>query len=273
MSTGNHEKKQPKTETKSKEIVKNEYNYGDTVVAESGRKSRGGLKKLDELNHTQLVSGDLLAPTFTEKITIGVDNFTLNTACVRLFQTQTVFLSMDTPNERLIIIPTDCATKDTARVALLKEGINKPRKVKTQYFCALLYHFMGWSIDRRYRIMAINQVLEGQQLLVFNLDEAVEIKYTTIITDDGKRKIKRDILLPSRFKDNNFGFDFGEVEERKKVNLDDMFLFINPNTGEEETRKIEPRVPSSNEIIKSNYRPNPEKKRTRSRKSEGDNDG
>jgi hypothetical protein len=284
MSTGNQGKRKPKAkaETKSEiakpaEIERPEYNYGDEIVGESGRKSRGGLKSLDELYDTQLVSGDLIAPTFKEKITIGVYDFTMNTACVRLFQTQTqnVKLSMDAARQRLIILPTTETGKDTAKVALLKDGINKPRKVTTQFFCALLFHHMGWSSDRRYRIMAIHQVLEGREMLVFNLDEAVEIKYTIIMTDDGKRKIKRSILLPTRFRDNNFGFDFGEVEERKKVNLDEMFLFINPHTGEEVPRKIEPRVPSSDEIIKSNYRPNPDKTRKKSRpkKSEGGDDG
>jgi hypothetical protein len=265
MSDGNHaKKKSPKEKTTTPKVAleKSEYNYGDAVVAESGKKSRGGLKSLAELyaDGVELVSGDLLSPTFKEKITIGIDGFTFNSSCVRLFETQNAELSIDKPNQRLIVLPCDKNTKDTAKIALCKEGVNKPRKVVTKKFCALLFYFMGWSIEHRYRIMAINQVLEGRQLLVFNLDEAVEIQSTTIITDDGKRKTTRDIFLPVKFKES-FGFSFSEVEERKKVDLDDMFLFINPYTGEEEPRKIEPLIPNSDDIIKSNYRPNPEKKK------------
>jgi hypothetical protein len=269
MSDGNHAPKRTqkspkaKTTTTSKTASKNsEYNYGDVVVSESGKKSRGGLKSLAELyaDGVELVSGDLLSPTFKEKITIGIDGFTLNSSCVRLFETQNAELSMDKPNQRLIVLPCDKNTKDTAKIALCKEGVNKPRKVVTKKFCALLFYFMGWSFEHRYRIMAINQTLEGRKLLVFNLDEAVEIQSTTIITDDGKRKTTRDIFLPVKFKDS-FGFSFSEVEERKKVDLDGMFLFINPHTGEEEPRKIEPLIPNSDDIIKSNYRPNPNKKK------------
>jgi len=119
---------------------------------------------------------------------------------------------------------------------------------------------MQWSLESRYRIMAIYQNLEGQELIVFNLDEAVEVQTTTVIKDDGKKKTIRDYLLPVRFRES-FGFDYSEVGERKKVNLNDMFLFIDPKTGETVSRTIEPRIPDADSIIKSNYRPEPEKEK------------
>jgi hypothetical protein len=128
---------------------------------------------------------------------------------------------------------------------------------------------MEWDIESRYRIMAIYQELDGQELLVFNLDEAVEVQTTTIINDDGKKKTTRDILLPVRFREG-FGFGLDETKSRKKVDLDDMFLFIDPKTGETQTRTIEPRVPEAEAIIKSNYRSDPEDKPISQAKGDGE---
>jgi hypothetical protein len=119
---------------------------------------------------------------------------------------------------------------------------------------------MQWSVESRYRIMAIYQKLEGQELIVFNLDEAVEVQSTTVVNDDGKKKTTYDYLLPVRFREH-FGFDYREVSERKKVDLNDMFLFIDPKTGDTATRTIEPRIPDAENVIRSNYRPDPEKEK------------
>jgi len=259
MSDGNR----PSGQITMSDEVQSKYNYGDNVIAESGKKSRGGLKSLSELfaPGVELISGDLLAPTFKSRVTLAIDSFIFNTACVRLFPTtQHIEMIMDKPNERLIVLPSTSVPKDSVKFALTKDDINRSRKISAKKFGALLFNYMQWSVECRYRIMAIYQELEGQELIVFNLDEAVEVQTTTVVTDDGKTKTIQDILLPVRFREN-FGFDYSEVGERKKVDLSDMFLFIDPKTGETHTRKIEPRVPDADSIIKSNYRPAPETER------------
>ena len=263
MSDGNHQKNQPMTN----DVVgqKSEYKYGDEIVAESGNKSRGGLKSLSELYApgVELVSGELLAPTYKSKITLAVDSFTLNSSCVRLFNnTQHIELVFDKPMQRLIILPSTPIPKESVKFALVKDGENKPRKTMARKFCALLFNHMGWSIECRYRIMAIYQKLEDQELLVFNLDEAVEVQLTTVVSGDGKTKTIRDYLLPVKFR-ASVGYDYSEVKERKKVDLNDMFLFIDPNTGQTHSRPIVPKVPDADSIIKSNYLPDPEKKKGR----------
>ena len=258
MSDGSH----PQNERETKiSATQSEYKYGDNIIAESGRKSRGGLKTISELfaPGVELVGGELLAPTFKSKVTLTIDSITFNSACVRLFENiQQVKFIVDKPTQRMIVLPSTAIAKESLKFALVKDGVNKPRKASAKKFCALLYNYMQWSIDCRYRIMAIYQVLDGQEMLVFNLDEAVEVQSTTIVSDDGKKKTVREYLLPVRFRES-FGYDYSESEERKKVDLDDMFLFIDPNTGEVQSRKIEPRIPDAEDIIKSNYRPDPEK--------------
>jgi hypothetical protein len=155
-------------------------------------------------------------------------------------------------------LPSTPIPKESVKFALVKDNNNRPRRTAAKKFCALLYHYMQWSVESRYRIMALYQKLEGQELLVFNLDEAVEVQSTTIITDDGKKKIMRDIYLPIMFKEN-FGFNYNELEERRKVDLNDMFLFIDPKTAQTQLRTIEPKIHDAEDIIKSNYRPNSEK--------------
>jgi hypothetical protein len=283
MSDGNHRPKGSSEKkpiaTKATKITKSEkatspkqsaYNFGDEVIAETGKKSRGGLKSLAEMftPGVEIVSGDLVSPTYREKITFSVDSIIFNSACVRLFKSPYVDLIMDEPQQRFIALSTTTITRDTAKFALVKDGVNKPRKIMARDFGALLFNYMDWTADSRYRIMAIYQKLEDKELLVFNLDEAVEVRTTTVITDDGKKKTTRQQLLPVRFRDS-FGNSYSELEERKKVDLDSLFLFINPHTGEREKRKIEPRVPDDDEIVKRNYRPNPEKKKRSSNSKTG----
>jgi hypothetical protein len=255
--------------------VVQKYTYGDKIIAESGKKSRGGLKSLDELYApgVELVSGELLSPTFKSKVTIAIDSFTFNSSCVRLFNnTQYVELVFDKKNQRLIVLPSTPIPKESFKFALIKNDLNTPRRINSKKFCALLFHHMKWSANSRYRIMAIYQELDGRELLVFNLDETIEIQSTTIITDDGKKKTAHDYLLPVRFM-NGFGCEYSESDVRHQVDLSDMFLFIDPTTGETHSRQIEARIPDSDDIIKNNYRPNldKEKKRVRTQKSRGDN--
>ena len=264
MSDGNHHQNEQITiinagiDTAQSE---NEYKYGDVVIAESGKKSRGGLKSMAELFKpgVELVGGEILAPTYKSKVTLAIDSFTFNSACVRLFNnTQHIEMIIDKPEQRLIVLPSTPIPKESVKFALAKNNINRPRKTVAKKFCALLYHYMQWSIESRYRIMALYQKLEGQELLVFNLDEAVEVQSTTIITDDGKKKISREYYLPVLFKES-FGYNYSEAEERKKVDLNDMFLFIDPKTAQTQSRTIEPKIPDAEDIIKSNYRQDPEK--------------
>jgi len=268
MSDGNHPLKNPSAMNDAAQ-PESEYKYGDEIIAESGKRSRGGLKSLSELfaPGVELVSGELLAPTYKSKITLAVDSFTLNSACVRWFNdTQHIELVFDKPMQRLIILPSTPIPKESVKFALLKNGMNKPRKTMARKFCALLFNHMGWSIECRYRIMAIYQKLEDQELLVFNLDEAVEVQLTTVVSGDGKTKTIRDYLLPVKFRES-VGFDYSEVRERKKVDLNDMFLFIDPNTGQTQSRPIVPRVPDADSIIKSNYLPDPDKKKVKKPKN------
>ena len=114
----------------------------ETIISEMGKKSRGGLKSLAELYApgVELVSGDLLAPTFKSKIILAIDGFTFNSACVKLFEeTQHIELIMDKPEKRLIAIPSNSIVKESVKFAVSKDNINKPRKTTARNFCALLY--------------------------------------------------------------------------------------------------------------------------------------
>ncbi|GHV32044.1 hypothetical protein FACS18949_01880 [Clostridia bacterium] len=161
--------------------------------------------------------------------------------------------------QRLIALASTSIPKESVKFALLKNDVNKPRKVSAKKFCALLFDHMKWSVDCRYRIMAIYQKLDDKELLVFNLDEAVEVRVTTVVSDNGETKTIRDYLLPLKFREN-VGYDYCEVRERKNVDLTDMFMFIDPKTGQTQSRPIVPRIPDADSIIKSNYLPDPDKK-------------
>jgi hypothetical protein len=226
----------------------------DNIIAETGLKSRGGLKDYNEMGkNVQRVLGDYLAATFKAKVTFAIDSVTFNTACVKLFsETQYVVVSVDEENQRVFIEPCDQYNRDFLKFALLKDGCNKPRKCITREFSSMLYTMMGWNTQTKYRCMAIYQEFSGKKIIVFNLDECLQVLTTVTKTEDGKRKYDTDIRKPKAW-EGKFGYTIEELETRNSVERTNTVVTINHQTGERHQGAILPKLPTPEELIHSPY--------------------
>jgi hypothetical protein len=228
---------------------------GVDLTAENGQKSRGGLKNLREMqkDSIQRVFGEYLSPTFKPKVTFALDSLTFNMACVNLFpENQYIAIDVDEENKRVIIGPTDVYDRDGLKFATYKKHRNTPRKCMAHVFCAMVYDMMGWHHGARYRCLAIYQVLEGKQIIVFNLDECLQVFTEVIMSDDDKKKRKVTINMPPDWKDR-FGYTLEELEEKNRLDTIKTLVRIDNHTGERYPGGVIPKLPTPEELMHRPY--------------------
>ena len=88
-----------------------------------------------------------------------------------------LFFRLDEPNERLIIIPAAEETLDAYEIPphFWKDNRRGCLVSRLPFFLTLM-QISNWKSERIYEIEGIYQVFEEtQRLIVFNLDEAIEI--------------------------------------------------------------------------------------------------
>lgn len=128
------------------------------LIAETGQKSRGGLKNYSEMKkeNVQRVRGDFLSPTFKPRITFAIDSVTFNMSCVNLLpDNQYVVINVDEANQRIIIEPCMNYDRDSLKFAKQKGERNDPRKCMTRIFCCMVDEMMGWNRAAKYRSMEL----------------------------------------------------------------------------------------------------------------------
>jgi len=226
-----------------------------TAVAEPIKKERGGLRDYSEAKAktVQRVRGEFLSDTFKPKITLAHRTVTFNMACVNLFRScQYVSISIDEPNLRLIIEPTMDYDKNGLKFANFKNGRNVPRTCTIKYFCPILFDFMKWNPNAKYRILAIFQEFGDKKIVVFNLDEAQQVFSEVLPAEDGKRKRNTIVNMPSDWK-GRFGYTMDELDEKMRVKFSSTLLTIDHQTGERRGGNIEPKPPTAEELIHQPY--------------------
>ena len=220
-----------------------------------GKKSRGGLKSYEEIrkNSVQRVRGDFLASTFKPKITFAIDSITFNTSCVNLFPyNQYVTISIDEKNLRIVIEPCKLHDRDSLKFANLKGEKNNPRKCVTRPFCAMLYDFMKWNETAKYKIMAIYQEFGDKQIILFNLDESLQVISEVVESDDGIQKRKKIINFPEDWK-GRFGHTLEELERKNKIDTTSTLITIDNKTGERHASQVFAKLPTPEELIHRPY--------------------
>ena len=225
------------------------------IIAETGQKSRGGLRDYSEINKktVQRVRGDFLCPTYKAKITFAIDSVTFNAACVNLFPNdQYVVINIDETNQRIIIEPCDFYDRNSLKFANIKGEKNVPRKCLTRFFCDMIYELMRWNRTARYKSMAIFQEFGDKKIIVFNLDECLQVFTEAIEADDGKKKRMRTTNMPGDWK-GRFGHTLEELAVKNKVDKTNTFITIDNKTGERHSSRIEAKLPTPEELIHKPY--------------------
>lgn len=225
------------------------------AAPEAVKKGRGGIRDYGETKAktVQRVRGEFLSDTFKPKVTFGYNTVTFNMACVNLFPgCQHISISIDEKNLRLIIEPAPDYDKNGLKFANFKDNRNVPRTSTTRMFCRMLYEFMSWHPDAKYRVLTIFQEFDDKKIMVFNLDEAQQVFTELVEAEDGKRKRNTTINMPSDWKDR-FGYTMAELDAKTRVNFSNTLVTIDSKTGERSDGKIMPKAPTPEELIHEPY--------------------
>ena len=223
--------------------------------AAKGKKSRGGINSYEEMkkDRVQRVRGDFLAATFKPKITFAIDSVTFNMSCVSLFpKNQHIVINIDEANQRIIIEPCKAYDRDSLKFANLKKEKNNPRKCMARIFCAMIYEMMGWNTTAKYRIMAIFQEWGDKQIIVFNLDECLQVFSEVVRSDDGTKKRNTIINMPKDWKDR-FGHTLEELEIKNRIDTATTLVTIDNKTGERHVNFISAKLPTPEELMHRPY--------------------
>jgi hypothetical protein len=225
------------------------------AVAEPLQKRQDGIHNFKETEEdaVQVVRGAFLLDTFKAKITFAFQTITFNTACVNLFPgDQYVTLRIDVRKRRLFVMPTVYYDDNSLKFANFKESRNVPRPCTTKFFCPMLFEFMKWDPNAKYRIQTIYQEFGDKKIMVFNLDDSIQVFSETITSEDGTKKRTSSFKLPLAWKDR-FGHTVDELAEKRRIDFRSEVIVIDNKTGEKRVGYIESKPPTEEELIHEQY--------------------
>ena len=139
-------------------------------------------------------------------ITISGNRISFNLFCMKKFEAVSNIQLLLHPAERKIAIR-PCREKDVHSIRWHPDP-EKPiysKSLNCQHFGTALYSIMNWSPDYIYRVRGIWARRRAEQIIVFNLTNAVP---AVLITQEGESKTKRRVeLCPEEWTDD-FGDEF-----------------------------------------------------------------
>jgi hypothetical protein len=87
-----------------------------------------------------------------------------------------LIFKFDTPNKRLIVLPTFVGTLDTYEIPKYYWHDERSTcQISRLPFILSLSRKFGWNDRNSYRVQGVFQTFDAQKLIVFNLDEVAEI--------------------------------------------------------------------------------------------------
>lgn len=191
------------------------------------------IQSLEELNQYQIIRSEFVSPRLRPKLTFNFDSITFNSSCVALFKnTQYVQLLINSEEKRMIVMPCDEHVKDSLKWCNVKSGKKTPRNIGCKIFSAKLFGMMGWIPENRYKVQAIYQVIDGRELILFNLDEFEMVVPEIVLRSDGKKVRKAKAYYPEKWRES-FGMTYREHIESYKIDFLDNYMVNNPRDGTE----------------------------------------
>ena len=206
----------------------NAYYQASNSVDNGGqvRRVRRSLFSAFDLEGYQVVRGQFMTAR-SESPTIAVTNnkISFNVVCTRRFIDVPYIQLLLHPSERKIAIR---PCKENAPHSIRwRPDPGKPiiqKTISCQHFGNALFQIMEWNPDYLYRIRGTWVARGSDQIIVFNLSNAVPAAFLEADTDDGEAAKKRRVeLCPEEWNDN-FGEEFYEYS------LQNSFYFLAPRT-------------------------------------------
>ena len=175
-----------------------------------------------DLDGYQVVRGQFTQARYEGPcINITREKMTFNKFCVQKFEDVAYVQLLLHPTERRIAIR-PCGENDAHSIRWRPDS-DKPVVSKTlsyQHFGNALYGIMQWNPDYSYKIRGTWAVKRTEQIIVFNLPNAVPATY--IVSESGEGTAKRKVDMCPEEWDDGFGEDFYEHR------LDNGFYYIAP---------------------------------------------
>lgn len=100
--------------------------------------------------------------------------------------------------------------------------------------------------------MAIFQELGDKKIIVFNLDECLQVFTEVVESGDGKQKRSTVINMPEDWK-GRFGYTLEEIDSKYRVDTASTFVTVDNVTGERHDSRIEAKLPTPEELIHRPY--------------------
>ena len=206
----------------------NAYYQASNSVDNGGqvRRVRRSLFSAFDLEGYQVVRGQFMTAR-SECPTIAVTNnkISFNVVCARRFIDVPYIQLLLHPSERKIAIR---PCKENAPHSIRwRPDPGKPviqKTISCKHFGNALFQIMEWNPDYLYRIRGTWVARGSEQIIVFNLSNAVPAAFLEAETDDGDAAKKRRVdLCPEEWNDN-FGEEFYEYS------LQNSFYFLAPRT-------------------------------------------
>jgi len=255
-----------KPETKSLPALHDDSEFKNTapsvipaVMVESEKKSQGGMSDYSETKEelVERVHGEFISDHFKAKITLAYKSMTFNTACVKLFpDCQYVTINIDRHKRRRLYVEPSVDYDNTSfKFANFnaKIGRNVPRLINTKYFCQFLFEFMKWDPNAKYRILTIFHVFGDKKVMLFNLDDSLQVFSETIETEDGKKRRRTTPpIFPLDWK-GRFGHTIGEYAEKQRLDFCNEVVTVDDKTGEVRDGNIKPQPPTPENLIHEQY--------------------
>jgi len=214
-----------------------------------------GIYSLDELQDCEVLRTEHTASTFKPKLSIAYDNISFNISCVRLLpKTQFVNVLIDRVKRRIIVLPAHKHAKDALKWCNIKNGDAVKRTCTAKKFGEKLYNMMNWVKENKYRALGYYQLIEGVQLIVFNLDEYEMVVPAFITTKSGKVISRGRVYLPDEM-EAGFGMPLAEHVNANVVELNAHYTLSDKDREVTISEvKVIGKIPTDEEIIMSRYR-------------------
>lgn len=172
----------------------------------------------------QVVRGEFLSRANMPAICFDGARVSVNSSCLRrMSDVRCIQFLVNQAERKLALRPCGEEDKDSFRWCSYKDGKKIPRKIVCRIFSSMLTELMGWSSEKRYKIMGIVVKTNSGSLILFDLNN-----YETFDRKAGRDDAKateRNSHFPEEWGDS-FGLTAEEHEKSIRINLfDDYTVF------------------------------------------------
>ncbi len=161
------------------------------------------------------VRKELFAHLRDPAITIRPDSITFNTACIESLENVIyIKLHINEKLKRIAVTPSNADDKNALRWCIERPEKRKSRKITGKTFSEMLYGFMGWETDCRYKVIGFKiKDPHGDPVYIFDLTMYESIQYINENTEnDGAENIV-EITKPKPKLSERITSSFGETTE------------------------------------------------------------